>query len=650
MARVLGRYHIISELGRGGMGVVYKALDPKLERFIAIKCLSDELSSDEIVVARFLREARNVAALNHPNIAQIYVADEHEGMPYFVMEYVDGESLADFIAREGQCSPEMARRVAEQSAEALAAAAEENIVHRDIKPGNIMLDRRGRAVLTDFGIACVAADPHDGGRSATMMGTPGYLPPEALTGSKPDCRGDIFALGLVYFEMLAGRRMVTETDLKATLAQYMTADFPDLSCLQGQVDKRVIDILSRMLAVKPEARYPDCQSLLEDMAPLKTGQTGPVARSDSGPSTAETVAADIAGGTAADKTREASGTAATEALSTGSGPSPETVPVARENGSGRGRRFAVAGVIVASLAMIVLGVARLDDAQWERVSGVFTDREDAVAEVAGDMDQPTLVAQDETPVDSGALDGSVEGDDKADGVEHDPVLAGKAQVNDEITEQDALHSDEAMATDRAIPEVVEPGSTVQPAVEAAQADPASVTAPEAAAAGEVAQAPATEIDSIAPQQPEPKPEPPTGVAVIGVGDPVIADPMAREIEQALHGGRSPLVDKRFIGNYRQFIYGEEVDLAGLSESAIEAGVRYVVVARALPAGTRELQFYNRYETAWIVQLEVQTFDLHLGRELGSSPLEQVEYTSLNASERARESVRPWLPGIRDQFN
>ena len=647
MARVLGRYHIISELGRGGMGVVYKALDPKLERFIAIKCLSDELSSDEIVVARFLREARNVAALNHPNIAQIFVADEHDGMPYFVMEYVDGESLADFIAREGQCSPEMARRVTEQSAEALAAAAEENIVHRDVKPGNIMLDRRGRAVLTDFGIACVAADPNDGERSATMMGTPGYLAPEALTGHQPDCRGDIFALGLVYFEMLTGRRMVAETDLKATLAQYMSADFPDLSCLQGRVDKRVIEILTRMLAVKPEARYPDCQNLLEDMAPLKTGRTGPVARSDSGPSTDETAATAMAGATAADATREVSATASTETLSTGRGSSPETVPVEREKGSGRGRRFAVAGVIVASLAMIVLGVARLDDAQWERLSGLLTDRDDAVAEVTGEMDETTPPAQEEKAADSEVLAGPVEGDDKADDADHDPLLAGKARVDDEATRPAEPASEEAIAAEEAGPEVAETGSAVvEPASEVAEADSASVILHDATEGAEAAQASDTEMASVTPRQPEP----PTGVAVIGIGDPVIADPMAREIEQALHGGRSPLVDKRFIGNYRQFIAGEDVDLAGLSESAMDAGVRYIVVARALPAGTRELQFYNRYETAWIVQIEVQAFDLHLRRELGSSPLEQVEYTSLNASERARESVRPWLPGIRDHFN
>jgi eukaryotic-like serine/threonine-protein kinase len=670
MARVLGRYHIISELGRGGMGVVYKALDPKLERFIAIKCLSEELSSDEIVVARFLREARNVAALNHPNIAQIFVADEHQGMPYFVMEYVDGESLADFIAREGQCSPEMARRVTEQSAEALAAAAEENIVHRDVKPGNIMLDRRGRAVLTDFGIACVAADPDAEDRSATLMGTPGYLPPEVLTGSQPDCRGDIFALGLVYYEMLAGQRMVANTDLKATLAQYMQPGFPDLSSLEGKVDERVIKILSRMLAAKPDERYADCRSLLEDMAPLRTGQTGPVQRADSGPSTAETRAMAAlglkSGSGASDETSEISGTAETETLNTGRGKAPETVPVERQGRSGNGRRFALAGALVLALAMIVLGVARMDDGQWDRVTGLFSDDDAKVAaldqaQTDDGMGEPTTPPPEQS-VDTGRAVAAVADDEEGDH-DYESALAGQAQVHEEEAgDQPDMAPGESTAAQAMNPPVTGEPGTGEPATGEhpnGGTDQPSGTVDRVAEGGSAqsggsgestaSASEGTEVASIAPQVAA-EPEPPTGVAVIGVGDPVIADPMVSEIEQALRSARPPLVDKRFIGDYRQFVHGEEIDLAGLSGPAVDAGVRYVVVARALPAGTRELQFYNRYETAYVVQLEVKTFDLHRGRELGSSPLEQIEYTSLNASERARQSVRPWLDGIRNQFN
>jgi serine/threonine-protein kinase len=138
--------------------------------------------------------------------------------------------------------------------------------------------------------------------------------------------------------------------------------------------------------------------------------------------------------------------------------------------------------------------------------------------------------------------------------------------------------------------------------------------------------------------------------VIGVGDPVIADPMVREIESALRGSSHPLVQRGFVSGYRNYVQGEEVDLAGLAGPALDAGARYVVVARALPAGERELQYYNRVETAFIAQLEAITYDLHAMRQMGASPVEQIEFTSLNATRRAVDSVTPWLEGIRAQFD
>ena len=396
MGEVLGRYHIISELGRGGMGVVYKALDPKLERFIAIKCLSEELSADEIVVARFLREARNVASLNHPNIAQIYVADEHDGKPYFVMEYVDGESLADFIDREGQCSPEMARRVTEQAANALSAAAGEGIVHRDVKPGNIMIDRRGRAVLTDFGIACVAAE-QSGKDSQSIMGTPGYLAPEALSGGPVDSRSDMFALGAVWYEMLTGERLMPGRDLKDTFRQLAGGEFPDLSALEGKVDERVIDILRKLLAVQPENRYSDWSALLGEMAPLKTGRTGPVQRGDTGPSTAEreVTAALATGRVGAEAATAASAPEATAVLQT----EPEghhPVPVHAKAPKRRGRLTAalvVLVVLVLALSAAGFGLARLDSSTWNRVTAWLPGGEDAaVGAEAGDTETSSPAA------------------------------------------------------------------------------------------------------------------------------------------------------------------------------------------------------------------------------------------------------------------
>src|SRR5699024_5708229 len=153
-------------------------------------------------------------------------------------------------------------------------------------PGNIMIDRRGRAVLTDFGIACIAAE-QSGPEGGTVMGTPGYMAPEVLSAGPADSRSDMFALGVVWFEMLAGERLMPGRDLKQAFSQLAKDGCTDLSALEGRVDDRVIDILRKMLAVQPDNRYASWTELLADMQPLKTGRTGPVERSDSGPSTAE---------------------------------------------------------------------------------------------------------------------------------------------------------------------------------------------------------------------------------------------------------------------------------------------------------------------------------------------------------------------------
>lgn len=663
MGQVLGRYHIIDELGRGGMGVVYKALDPKLERFIAIKCLGETLSEDEIVVARFLREARNVAALNHPNIAQIFVADEHDGKPYFVMEYVDGESLADFIDREGQCSPEMARRVTEQAANALAAASEEGIVHRDVKPGNIMIDRRGRAVLTDFGIACIAAEQAEAGGSASIMGTPGYLPPEALAGEPVDARGDMFSLGAVYYEMLTGRRLIPAHSLKDTFAQLAGGDFPDLEPLEGNVDERVLEILRRLLALKPEDRYGDWQGLLEAMAPLKTGRTGPVERPDSEPSTAErAVTAAVATGRDETVTSTASTerTASTAALETASQTNRAPVLVAPTRRRSKGPVLALAALLLVVLAGAGWGLTRMAPDLGERVLAWLPGAERPEPPTAASPDASPHASESATAREASAT--SAAGSNRAGQA---LAVEGATQTG----EESSIAAPEADAMPEGSPSGDGGASSL---ADAGQLDRAAPKAPDRVAAqdaatpspvaetgaGLAAESPGIPESATVAEAREPVPtaaEPPAqgapeGVVVIGLGDPVIADPMVRAIESALEPLDRPVIERSFVRGYRGLIDGEEIDLGALAEPAMNAGARYVILARALPAGERELQYYNRIETAFIAQLEAVTFDLYEMRQMGASPVEQVEFTALNATRRAVASVQPWLAGIRDQFD
>ena len=193
----IGKYEIVAELGRGGMGVVYKAWEESLQRFVAIKMLGDQLINDENLVARFLREARSVADLNHPNLVQVFAVDTHEGRPYFVMEFVEGESLKELIRTSERIHPKRALTLVKEVATGLSVAHDKGVVHRDIKPDNIMLTKHGGVKVVDFGIARVDDQFTKLTQSGMAIGTPKYFSPEVCKGLGVDKRTDIFSMGKI---------------------------------------------------------------------------------------------------------------------------------------------------------------------------------------------------------------------------------------------------------------------------------------------------------------------------------------------------------------------------------------------------------------------------------------------------------------------
>jgi serine/threonine-protein kinase len=245
----LGHYDIVAELGRGGMGVVYKGFETSLNRYVAIKVLADSLAHDEAVKERFLREARSMAALNDPHIIQIYFIGDDEGQTYFVMEFVEGESLGSMLKREGKLSVEQSAKVIYQTAMGLATAHDRGVVHRDIKPGNLMINGRGAVKIADFGIAL---SNHDLSQKLTttgeFVGTPGYLSPEVCLGKPVDQRSDIFSLGIVMFEMLTGRMPFTDESPLGLMLEVVKAEIPDVREINADVDPEIARILDRMIA------------------------------------------------------------------------------------------------------------------------------------------------------------------------------------------------------------------------------------------------------------------------------------------------------------------------------------------------------------------------------------------------------------------
>jgi serine/threonine-protein kinase len=259
VAAVGTQYRVDAEIGRGGMAVVYRATDVRLNRRVAIKLLPPELAFNPDVRERFLREAQTSAQLAHPHIVPIYTVDEREGMVFFVMALVDGESLAERLKREQHLPVADTRRILADVADALAYAHERGVVHRDVKPDNIMLERStGRAVVTDFGIARAAAGDSRLTVTGVAVGTPAYMSPEQALGEREiDGRSDIYSLGVVAYQMLAGEPPFRAANTPAMLVKHLSEAPRQLDTLRRDAPPPLVHAIMRALAKKPEKRWPD---------------------------------------------------------------------------------------------------------------------------------------------------------------------------------------------------------------------------------------------------------------------------------------------------------------------------------------------------------------------------------------------------------
>jgi serine/threonine protein kinase len=253
------QYLVDAEIGRGGMAVVYRATDLRLHRRVAIKVLPPELAFNADVRERFLREAQTAAQLSHPGIVPIYTVDEAEGLVFFVMALVDGESLAERLLREPRLPAEQARQILVGVADALAYAHAQGVVHRDVKPDNIMLDRvTGRTMVTDFGIARAAAGDSRLTVTGVAIGTPAYMSPEQALGERElDGRSDIYSLGVIGYQMLAGETPFKASNTPAMLVKHVSETPRPLLSLRPDAPPSLAYAISRALAKKPEERWPD---------------------------------------------------------------------------------------------------------------------------------------------------------------------------------------------------------------------------------------------------------------------------------------------------------------------------------------------------------------------------------------------------------
>ncbi len=260
-----GRYEIWGLLGAGGMGSVYRARDMELDEMVALKVLRPELASVPDTLERFRREVKLARKVTHPNVARVFDVGEDGGEKFLTMELVEGESLSDVIAREGPLGIARAVSITMSICAGLAAAHAAGVVHRDLKPDNILLDRAGRVVVTDFGIARVAASD---ARTNAITGTPAYMSPEQVRGQPADTRADIYALGVVLYELLTGARAWQGDTVLAIATARVFMPPPDPRAIRADIPPALGAITMRCMATDREGRYPTVEALTSDLAVL----------------------------------------------------------------------------------------------------------------------------------------------------------------------------------------------------------------------------------------------------------------------------------------------------------------------------------------------------------------------------------------------
>ncbi|MEM9622527.1 MAG: serine/threonine-protein kinase [Pseudomonadota bacterium] len=635
--RTIGKYTIVAELGRGGMGVVYKAWEESLKRHVAIKMLGDQLAHDDVLVERFLREARAAADLNHPNIVQVFAVDTFAGQPYFAMEYVEGQSLKQLIRSTPDLPPARAAELIREAANGLAAAHAKELVHRDIKPDNIMVTNAGHVKVVDFGIAKVEGGDNTLTATGVMVGTPNYISPEVCLGQKVDARSDIFSLGIVFYEMLAGRTPFQASSPIEMMSAVVQAEVPDITDTNPGVDNTLKQILSKMLSKERDHRYQSCEAIVQDLdGYLRSQQSAAGATLQVNPP----------------------------------GEYSRTMQLPREKTG----RLSWGAALMWLFGLLLLGGSAV--AGWYYVDPAGAQSRLAALLPGGDAESLVLpplpgpgtevadsgsgqlmsdTSPDAAPDSvSGSASGSLSGSLSASGQED---YLDDQQVNELIAQDVAVQDDQAavVVLDPVVESQVEPNSGSASGIASASAmvsaESAMVTTPSPTPSPTLAPAPVTASVSATSLQPavatgaatvqEVSMTAPAAVelgppklVVIAAGDPVVTGVVEGVLENALLTADYEVLDEQL---FEQNLGG---NLASIGKAVGANGADILVYVDVLEAGQRELQFYNRTEWQTIANLQVQALSLADNRKIGAPWTAQLEYVPLNARDTAEEAAAP----------
>src|SRR6266436_1403510 len=260
-----GPYRVEDRIGAGGMGVVYLALDEALQRQVALKTLLPALAADPEFVARFKREAQSAAALNHPNITQIYTIGQEGQVPFFAMELIRGRSLDAILKEKGAIPAAEAAGYILQAAKGLRHAAEKKLIHRDVKPSNLMLAEDGVVKITDFGLAKAARAETQLTATGEVLGSPGYISPEQASGAVLDARSDIYSLGATFYHLVTGRLPFEAPTPVAMIVKHMSEPLRSPRAVNPAVPYPIASIVQKMMAKRAGERFQDYDALIREL-------------------------------------------------------------------------------------------------------------------------------------------------------------------------------------------------------------------------------------------------------------------------------------------------------------------------------------------------------------------------------------------------
>ncbi|HEX4479980.1 MAG TPA: serine/threonine-protein kinase [Rudaea sp.] len=643
MKQQLGHYDIVAELGRGGMGVVYKGYETSLNRYVAIKVLADSLAHDQSVKERFLREARSMAALNDPHIIQIYFIGDDDGQTYFVMEFVDGESLGSVLKRESKLKPEQAAKIIYQTAMGLTTAHDKGVIHRDIKPGNLMVSARGAVKIADFGIALSAQDFSKKLTSTgEFVGTPGYLSPEVCQGKPVDQRSDIFSLGIVLFECLAGRMPFTDESPLGLMLEVVKAEIPNVMSLNAEVDPELSRILTKMVAKDPNERYQSCHELVDDL-----GRHPLVAKG--GPITLQTKMSPAAATMVGQKTPVS-----------GQQPLPRTSPTPRpavipmpsahqpvlqaqptsKARSGAGLPLAIAAILLLACAGGAYAFRdRIPFLQQYMGSSATASTTTTTSAPAAVATTPATTAPSTTPAVAATTAPPVAPPPTQD-------TSAAAQTASVQAAQQATDASTAIAQQQPTTQPVD-ANAGGPAARASEVEPLR----ELPAAQAAESRPQQQVARVTPPPPPvaPRPHIPT-VAVIGGGDNNVAEPAERMIEQALARRGYNVMDEASMPRVAHLFAGERPRYDEALNILAKLGrVDAVVIVHARDVGSEQLAAYGQVNNVVTAQLRIKAYSVDQHRPIGNDWSDAVHFSSLNAADQTNETVRPWLNEIAESL-